>query len=87
MKNNEQFKKILRTMLKILLIFSETAVFAYIWLNHYNNFITAPFIRKGNWFFYLVYMIVFALFLCISKEDNDAYEKRYENPISDSLDI
>ncbi len=63
MKNNEQFKKILRTMLKILLIFSETAVFAYIWLNHYNNFITAPFFRKGNWFFYLVYMIIFALFL------------------------
>lgn len=31
--------------------------------------------------------LVFALFLCISKEDNDEYEKRYENPISDSLDI
>ena len=31
--------------------------------------------------------MVFALFLCISKEDNDEYEKRYENPISDSLDI
>lgn len=30
---------------------------------------------------------IFALFLCISKEDNDAYEKQYENPISDSLDI
>ena len=31
--------------------------------------------------------MVFALFLCISKEDNDEYEKRYENPISDPLDI
>lgn len=31
--------------------------------------------------------LVFALFLCISKEDNDAYEKQYENPISDPLDI
>lgn len=31
--------------------------------------------------------LVFALFLCISKEDNDEYEKRYENPISDPLDI
>lgn len=31
--------------------------------------------------------LVFALFLCISKEDNDAYEKRYENSISDPLDI
>lgn len=30
---------------------------------------------------------LFALFLCISKEDNDAYEKRYENSISDPLDI
>lgn len=31
--------------------------------------------------------LVFALFLCISKEDNDEYEKKYENPISDPLDI
>lgn len=31
--------------------------------------------------------LVFAIFLCISKEDNDAYEKQYENPISDPLDI
>lgn len=31
--------------------------------------------------------LVFALFLCISKEDNDTYEKRYENSISDPLDI
>jgi exopolysaccharide biosynthesis polyprenyl glycosylphosphotransferase len=50
-------------MLKILLIFSETAVFAYIWINHYNAFISAPFFRKGNWFFYLVYIIIFSLFL------------------------
>ncbi len=31
--------------------------------------------------------LVFALFLCISKEGNDAYDKQYENPISDPLDI
>ena len=31
--------------------------------------------------------LVFAIFLCISKEDNEEYEKRYENPISDPLDI
>ena len=31
--------------------------------------------------------VIFALFLCISKEDNDAYEIRYENSISDPLDI
>ena len=31
--------------------------------------------------------LVFALFLCISREDNDEYEKIYENPVSDTLDI
>lgn len=31
--------------------------------------------------------MVFALFLCIPKEDNDAYEKQYENPIPDQLNI
>lgn len=31
--------------------------------------------------------VVFALFLCISQEDNDEYEKSYENSISDPLDI
>lgn len=31
--------------------------------------------------------MVFALFLCIPKEDNDAYEKLYEDSIPDQLDI
>lgn len=31
--------------------------------------------------------MVFALFLCVPPEDNDAYEKQYENPIPDQLDI
>lgn len=31
--------------------------------------------------------LVFALFLCISKEENDAYENEYEDSIPDSLDV
>lgn len=31
--------------------------------------------------------LVFALFLCISREDNDEYEKIYEDSVSDTLDI
>ena len=31
--------------------------------------------------------LVFALFLCISKEDNDEYEETYENHISDPLNL
>lgn len=63
MKNNEQFKKILRSMLKILLIFSQTAVFAYMWINYYNGYLNRPYLGKGNWFFYCVYIIIFWLFL------------------------
>lgn len=31
--------------------------------------------------------LVFSIFLCINKEENDAYEKQYEDSISDSLDV
>lgn len=31
--------------------------------------------------------LVFAIFLCVSKEENEAYEKQYEDSIPDSLDI
>lgn len=63
MKNNEQFKKLFRTMLKVLLVLSQTAVFAVVWETFYNEIIPMPYFRKGNWFFYLVYVIVLSLFL------------------------
>ena len=57
MKNgNEQFKKTLRSLITIVLVLAETAVFAYAWLNEYNNYIVLPFVQKGNWFFYAVYI-------------------------------
>lgn len=31
--------------------------------------------------------LVFAIFLCVSKEENEAYEKQYEDSIPDSLDV
>lgn len=31
--------------------------------------------------------LVFALFLCVSKEENDAYEKQYEDSLPDPLDV
>lgn len=31
--------------------------------------------------------LVFAIFLCVSKEENDAYEKQYEDSLSDPLDV
>ena len=50
-------------MLKVLLVLSQTAVFAVLWETFYNEIIPTPYFRKGNWFFYLVYVIVLSLFL------------------------
>ena len=50
-------------MLKVLLVLSQTAVFAVVWETFYNEIIPTPYFRKGNWFFYLVYVIVLSLFL------------------------
>lgn len=64
MKNgNEQFKKTLRSLITIVLVLAETAVFAYAWLNEYNNYIVLPFVQKGNWFFYAVYILFSMIFL------------------------
>ncbi len=64
MKNgNEQFKKTLRSLITIILVLAETAVFAYAWLNEYNNYIVLPFVQKGNWFFYAVYILFSMIFL------------------------
>ena len=62
-KNNEQFKKFLRFLLTVLLIASETVIFAHAWITEYNNYIVVPFVQKGNWFFYLVHFILASIFL------------------------
>ncbi len=62
-KKNEQFKKLLRSMFAVMLVAAETLIFAYAWVSEYNNYIVVPFVQKGNWFFYLVYVILFSIFL------------------------
>lgn len=64
MKNkNEQFKKMIRTLFTIALVFCEVLVFAHIWITEYNDYIVLPFVQRGHWFFYFVYTILFFLFL------------------------
>lgn len=60
---NEQFKKMIRTLFTIALVFCEVLVFSHIWITEYNNYIVLPFVQKGHWFFYFVYTILFFLFL------------------------
>ncbi len=63
MKNMEQFKKLIRTIFATVLVVCETLVFAYVWLKDYNSEIVVPFVQKGNWFFYFVYVVLFLVFL------------------------
>jgi len=60
---NEQFKKILRSFVTIVLVALQTTVFAHFWITEYNDFIVLPFVQKGNWFFYAVYALMFSIFL------------------------
>ncbi len=62
-RNNDQFKKILRSLFAVGLVAIQTMVFAYAWFTEYNNYIVVPFVQRGNWFFYLVYAIIFTIFL------------------------
>ncbi len=64
MKNrNEQFKKMVRSIITIALILCETGIFAYVWLTEYNKDVVLPFVQRGHWFFYAVYILFFTIFL------------------------
>lgn len=64
MKNkNEQFKKILRLSFLAAITIVEVLVFASFWIKVYNKDIVLPFVEKGNWFLYTIYIIFFSIFL------------------------
>ncbi len=62
-RNKEQFKRLFRLFLTGILVLSQTLVFAYIWLNHYNDNIVLPFVERGNWFVYTLYALLLLTFL------------------------
>ena len=60
---NEQYKRFLRILLALILISTQTLIFAFVWVTKYNEDIMIPFVQKGNWFFYFVYAIILTIFL------------------------
>ncbi len=62
-KNKELYKKLLRYIFSVMLIAVQTACFARVWLQEYNQHIMGPFFEKGNWLFFAVYAILFVVFL------------------------
>ncbi len=60
---NEQYKKLLRSLFTTVLVVAETYIFSLAWISEYNNYIVVPFVQRGHWFFYFVYVILFCIFL------------------------
>ena len=66
MKNNrEQYKRLIRSILVILLVACETMVFMYYWKSNYNMYTVFPFFQKGHWMMSAMYIIYQMLFLYI----------------------
>lgn len=64
-KKFEQFKKMLRFLVAMLMVVCTTAVFIYLWKDNYNAGIVLPFYYKGYWLVAAFYVFFFILFLYI----------------------
>lgn len=40
-----------------------TGIYGFVWINHYNKIISAPFFRKGNWVMIFIYGLLLIFFL------------------------
>lgn len=61
-KEKEQYKKLIRSIIVILLVACETIIFMHYWINIYNKYKVFPFFQKGHWMMaamYIIYQIIF----------------------------
>lgn len=61
-KEKEQYKKLIRSIMVILLVACETIIFMHYWINIYNKYTVFPFFQKGHWMMaamYIIYQIIF----------------------------
>lgn len=61
-KEKEQYKKLIRSIIVILLVACETIIFMHYWINIYNKYTVFLFFQKGHWMMaamYIIYQIIF----------------------------
>ena len=61
-KEKEQYKKLIRSIIVILLVACENIIFMHYWINIYNKYTVFPFFQKGHWMMaamYIIYQIIF----------------------------
>ena len=69
-KEKEQYKKLIRSIIVILLVACETIIFMHYWINIYNKYTVFPFFQKGHWMMaamYIIYQIIFFVYIWRSK--------------------
>lgn len=64
-KDKEQFKRMIRILLVMILVACETFFFMYSWIKSYNSYTVFPFFQKGHWMMAAMYILYLLIFLYI----------------------
>lgn len=62
MKVNEQYKRLIKSVMSGVILLIEISLYAFIWLRFFNPILEYPFFRRGNWVviaFYAIFLIFF----------------------------
>lgn len=62
MNENEKYKRLIKAMLIVVLLFMEVSIYYIVWMDHYNTLMEVPYDVKGNYMIAAVYGIVILLF-------------------------
>lgn len=62
MKDFTQYKRIVKFVSATVIIWLETMIYGYVWINYYNKILEFPFWRRGNWLIVAVYAILLFFF-------------------------
>lgn len=65
MKENEQYKRLIRLIMVVVLIAAEMTMYYWIWLEYYNELMQIPYDVKGNYAIAFVYGLIIFLLLRI----------------------
>ena len=63
MNTFEKYKRLIKMGFAVILTGLLTGIYGFVWINHYNKIISAPFFRKGNWVMIFIYGLLLIFFL------------------------
>ena len=63
MKNNERYKRLIKTCAAVIIVAVEVLLYWCVWTGYYNRIIEIPFWRRGNWLIVGLYGAILLFFL------------------------